>query len=286
MAVLLLVTVNGQVVRFNTESLEHEVVFQSLENDPLMGICQNDEFLFVASLKRLYKISRKKGSLVSRTRSFIPSPGFHQMNLYDGRIYTTATRRNQIWIYNENLQRIKKIKVAPPNPKKRVKYKLNYNHINNIIRHQGCFYINLNWLTDEQYGYSGVHKTDANFNELEKFKFAWESHDFQFVDGKMMAICSTSGKDKNVRHPNASGLMVDGKLVWEHNPDESFCKALSYDDQHIFFCGGQKASREKRKNTPGVIYVIDRSTFKLVKKITDNQLLGVRGAILDTHPMV
>jgi hypothetical protein len=251
-----------------------------------MGICQNDEFLFVASLRRLYKICRKSFSLQRRTRSYFPAPGFHQMNLYDGRIYTTATKRNQIWIYNEDLQRIKKIKVAPPNPEKGVKYKVNYNHINNIVRQQGCFYINMNWLTDEQYAYSGVLKTDANFKELEKFKFAWESHDFQFVDGQMMAICSTSGKDKKILHPNTSGLMVDGELVWEHKPDESFCKALTYDDKHIYFCGGQKARREKRKNTPGLIYVIDRNSFKLVRKITDDRLKGIRGALLDTHPVV
>lgn len=286
MALLLLATVNGQVVHFNTETQEYHVVFQSSENGPLMGICQQEDMLFVASLNRVYKIRRSDFSLLKKTRLYIPSPGFHQMNYYNERLYTTATKKNQIWIYDKDLKRKQKIKVQPPYPDRRVKYKLNYNHINNIVKYQGAFFINLNWLNHKQYGESGVLKTDEKFNVIEKFAYAWESHDFQFVEDKMMAICSSSSKDKKILHPNTSGLMVDGELVWEHNPDESFCKALCHDDQHIFFCGGQKATREKRKNTPGVIYVIDRSTFKLVKKITDNQLLGVRGVILDTHPIV
>lgn len=286
MALLLLATVNGQVVWLNTETQEYQVVFQSSEDEPMMGICEHEDMLFVASLSRVYKIRRRDFSLLKKTRLFIPSPDFHQMNFYNGRLYATATKRNQIWIYDEDLKLRQKIRIKPPIPNHRIKYKKNYNHINNIVKHEGAFYINLNWLNDEQYSNSGVLKTDENFNEIERFPFAWESHDFQFADGKMMAICSTSGKDKKIQHPNTSGLMMEGELVWEHNPDESFCKALCHDDRYIFFCGGQKASREKRKNTPGVIYVIDRSTFKLVKKITDNQLKGVRGAILDTHPAV
>jgi hypothetical protein len=280
MALLLLATVNGQVVRFDTETLEHHTVFQSTEDEPFMGICQHDNMLFVASLSRVYKISLNDFSLLKKTRLYIPSPDFHQMNFYDGKLYTTATKKNQIWIYDEDLKGRQIIKVLPPEPNRRIRYKKNYNHINNIVKHDGAFYINLNWLTQKQYAESGVLKTDGLFNEIEKFTYAWESHDFQFAEGKMMAICSTSGKDKKILHPNTSGLMVEGELVWEHNPDESFCKALCHDDRHIFFCGGQKASREKRKNTPGVIYVIDRGTFKLIKKINDTQLKGIRGAIL------
>lgn len=245
-----------------------------------MGICQHEDMLYVASLSRVFKVRMKDHALVTRTRNYLPSPGFHQMNFYDGKLYTTATKRNQIWIYDEDLKRTAKIKITPPNPDKRVRFKLNYNHINNIVKHKEAFYINLNWLTNEQYAHSGVLKTDEEFNESEKFQFAWESHDFQFVDGRMMAICSTSGKDKQIRHPNTSGLMVDGELVWKHNPDESFCKSFCTDEQYIYFCGGMKALRKKRKNTSGVIYVIDKNTFELVKKITSNQLKGIRGARL------
>jgi hypothetical protein len=286
MALLFLATVNGEVVRFNTDTLDHQVLFQSNDDEPLMGLCQQGDALFAASLSRVYRLRMKDFSLAKKTRRYTPSPDFHQMNFYDGSLYTTATKRNQIWIYNRDLQRTQKVEITPPNPDRKVKYKKNYNHINNIVKQRGAFYINLNWFTDEQYGDSGVLKTDAHFKEMEKFKFAWESHDFQFADEKMVAICSTSSKDKAILHPNTSGLMVEGQLVWKHPPEESFCKALCYNNEHIFFCGGLKAIREKRKNTPGVIYVIDRRTFKLVKKLTSNQLKGIRGAMLDTGPVV
>jgi len=280
LATLLLATVNGQLLSFNTETLDQRVLFRSHEDDALMGICRHGDMLFLASQSRLFRLRMEDFALVKKTRKYIPSLGIHQMNYYDGRLYTTATKRNQIWIFDKNLKRKGKIRITPPNPHKRIRYKKNYNHINNIVKHEGAFYINLNWLTELQYADSGVLKTDGDFNEIEKFKFAWESHDFQFVDGKMMAICSTSGRDKQIRHPNISGLMVDGELVWKHDADESFCKALCADGRYIYFCGGMKASRKKRKETGGIIYLIDKRTYKLERKIIREGLPGIRGVLL------
>jgi len=121
MAILMAASVSGQVVRINTDTSEHEVVFKSSDDEPFMGICQDEEFL-----------------LVDQTRIYVPSPDFHQMNVYGDRLYTTAAKRNQIWIFNKNLKR------------------------------------------------------------LNNAQYAWESHDFQIADGKMMAICSTSGRDKKI----------------------------------------------------------------------------------------
>jgi hypothetical protein len=280
MAELLLATVNGQLVLFNTENPEPNVVFRASDDEALMGICRDEDFLYAASLNRIYKLCQDDYKLLKKTRVCRPSPDFHQMNAYDGLIYITATRRNQIWVYDRELRRTKKVKIHPPDPLRRVRYKKNYNHINAIVKHQGDFYINLNWYSQEQYGDSGVLKTDLEFNETGKFKYGWESHDLQFSGTKMMAICSTSGKDKKIIHPHRSGLMVDGKLVWDHNPDDSFCKALCYDQQHIFICGGKKAKRTRRKNTPGVIYVLDRNTYELVRTIQHEKIRGLRGAMV------
>lgn len=81
-------------------------------------------------------------------------------------------------------------------------------------------------------------------------------------------------------HPNQSGLMVDGNLVWDHDPDESFCKGLCYDEKHIFICGGKKAKRARRKHTAGIIYVLDRNTYELVKTIEHEKIRGLRGALV------
>lgn len=271
---------NGQIVRFDTETLEHRILFKSRADDALMGICQHGDMLFVAGQSRLFRLSLEDFSLIKKTRKYVPSLGLHQMNYYDDRLYATATKRNQIWIFDNKLRRTGKIKITPPLANQRTRYKKNYNHINNIVKYDGAFYINLNWLTEKQYAESGVLKTDTHFRELDRFEFAWESHDFQFVNGKKMAICSTSGKDKEIQHPHVSGLMVEGKIVWEHDPDESFCKALCYDEQYIYFCGGMKATRKKRKNTAGIIYQIDLNSYQLVRKITHEKLRGIRGAIL------
>lgn len=280
MALLLLATVNGQIAKFNTETLKHEVVFQSSDDEPLMGISQHEEMLFVASLNRVFRLNRRDFSLQKKTRRYIQAPGFHQMNYYKGKLYTTATTKNQIWVYDQDLRREQKINIQPPNPGKRVKYKKNYNHINNIVLHENTFYINLNWLSNRQFSESGVLKMDMQFKEIGKFEYAWESHDFQFADGKMIAICSTSSRDKKILHPFTSGLMVEGRLAWEHNPDESFCKALCFDKRYFYFCGGKKALRNMRKDTEGIIYVIDRNTYELVKKVTDPQLKGIKGALI------
>ncbi len=279
MALLLLAMVNGQVIRFDTETEEVVEIFHSADDDPLMGMCRTGEDLFFASLSRVYKISLKDFSVITKTRAYLPSPDFHQMNYYDGTLFTTATKRNQIWAFDSALHLKKRINIKPPNPARRVKYKKNYNHINSIVKEGEEFYINLNWFTNDQYADSGVLVTDGQFNEIRKFKFAWESHDFQFVDGKMMAICSTSGRDKQIMHPPQSGLMVDGELVWEHDPDESFCKGLCLDARYIYMCGGKKAIRTKRKNTLGIIYVIDRFNHSLVKKIENDKVKGIRGAL-------
>jgi len=65
-ALLLLATVNGKVVRLNTETQEYQVVFQSSEDEPMMGICQHEDMLFVASLSRVYKIRRRDFSLLKK----------------------------------------------------------------------------------------------------------------------------------------------------------------------------------------------------------------------------
>jgi hypothetical protein len=279
MAHLLLATVNGQLMEMDTEHPDPRTVFATHQDNALMGLCQSGEHIYVAGLDRLYRLSEKNYTLQCRTRRYRRSPDFHQMNFYEGKLYTTATTRNQIWIYDKDLTRIRKVTIPPPDPERKIRYKKNYNHINAIVLRQNRFYINLNWL-HKQYGDSGVLVTDRDFQEIEKFPFAWESHDFLFDGEKTPAICSTSSGDKQIRHPKRSGLMVEGELVWEHDPGESFCKGLCFDEQSIYVCGGRKAARSKRKNTAGIIYILDRNSFRLKKTIEHPKLKGIRGALV------
>lgn len=100
----MLATVNGQLIRLNTEIPEPEVVFRASDNEALMGICLDEDFLFVASLSRVYKFRQDDCKILKKSRRYRPSPDFHQMNIYDGLIYTTVTKRNQIWVYDRDLR--------------------------------------------------------------------------------------------------------------------------------------------------------------------------------------
>jgi hypothetical protein len=277
---LLLATEGGQVISFDPDTDQHACVFLSSEEEAMMGIEQVGEFLFVASLSRIYKLSLSDYSKVAETELYDPTPDFHQMQCYDQLLYVTATKINQIWIYDLELNLIRVVNVTPPNPKRRAKYKKNYNHLNNIIRHDDRFYIGLNWLTTTQYASSGVLITDLELNEIERFEFGWESHDFQFIDGKRAAICATSSKGKRVKHTLRSGLMLEGELVFEHDSRESFCKGLCYDDSHTYLCGGRKMERRRRKYSNSIIYMLDRSDFSLIRTFESEAIKAVKGAIV------
>lgn len=280
MAKLILSTEGGQVVKLNTQTLDFEVVYQCPDNEALMGIELHNNHLYVASLSRIYKIKYSNFQLIYQTELYHPSPDFHQMQFYDNKLYTTITKKNQVWVYNENLNLVESYDISPPHPGKKVKYKKNYNHINNIVRHNNKFYVNLNWLTDVQYSSSGVVVLNENFYEIDKFEFGWETHDFQFMDNKKIAICGSSSKRKKIHHIYKAGLMVDGELVFEHDPDESFCKGLCYDYDFIFLCGGRKMTRSKRKFSNSVIHILNKNDYSLVKKLEIEEIKAIKGGII------
>jgi hypothetical protein len=280
MSELLLATEGGQIVAFDPATDAHECVFMSSDDEAMMGIEAVGEHLFVASLSRIYKLRLDDFSLVARTELYAPTPDFHQMCSQSGNLYATATKANQIWIFDQDLTRTRIHQIVPPNPKRRVKYKKNYNHLNNIIRHEDRFYIDLNWLTTVQFAESGVLVTDSELNEIGRFEFGWETHDFQFLDGKMIAICATSDKGKRVKHPWRSGLMVDHELVFEHDADESFCKGLACDDRYIYVCGGRKMERSRRKNSHSIIYILNRDDYSLARTFESSDIKAIKGAIV------
>jgi hypothetical protein len=284
MSPLLLATEGGQVVAFDPASGQHRSVFHSSDDEAMMGIAIAGPHLYVASLSRLYKLRLADFSLVTSTLLYDPTPDFHQMQCYDGLLYVTATKTNQIWIFDEDLTLTRVHQVPPPDPKKPVKYKKNYNHLNNIIREDDRFYIGLNWLTTTQYASSGVLVTDADLMEIERLEFGWETHDFQFLDGKKIAICATSSKGKRVRHPYRSGLMVEGELRFEHDAEEAFCKGLCHDDDYIYLCGGRKMERRHRRNSSSIIYILNRADYSLARTFESGEIKAIKGAIRHHYP--
>lgn len=285
MSQLLLATEGGQVVALDTVTREHRCAFHSSDDEAMMGIEAVGPHLYVASLSRLYKLALADFSRVAQTRLYDPTPDFHQMSFVDGFLYLTATKSNEIWLFDEDLRLARVHRITPPDPRRRIEYKKNYNHLNHIVREGDRFYISLNWLTTIQYANSGVLVTDADLGEIERFEFGWEIHDFQFLDGKKIAICATSSKGKRVRHPYRSGLMVEGELVFEHDAEEAFCKGIAHDNDHIYLCGGRKMERRHRKHSSSIIYVLRRGDYSLVETIESADIKAIKGAIRLPDPV-
>ena len=165
MSQLLLATEGGQVVAFDTATREHHCAFHSTDDEAMMGIEIVGEHLYVASLSRVYQLRIADHSLITRTRLYDPTPDFHQMSFVDGFLYLTATKDNQIWLFDPDPRLARIHQITPPDPRRKVEYKKNYNHLNHIVREGDRFYLSLNWLTTTQYANSGVLVTDPEHGE-------------------------------------------------------------------------------------------------------------------------
>jgi len=260
----------GNLYSFNEESGNIQLIFHT--DEYLMGIAQQDNIFYVSGSQRLYKIDN--GSVYC-TKHFTPFVNFHHINIYENKIYVTATLVNQIWVFDLDLNIIEKIRISPPDPRRKVKAGKNYNHINGIFLHKDKFYACLNWL-DKQWGYSGVAEFDSKFKELKRYKYGWQSHALQIINENLVTLCATT-PGKVISHPGRSGLFVDGQLVFEHSTDV-LCKDFAYNNKNYILAGGQAANRSQRKTATGHIYILDKN-FKLVKELIFPSTGGFKGAL-------
>lgn len=274
MAELLLATEDGKLQIYDVDKDESRVIFTNDTGEGNMGTYITDEHVYVACNSKVYKLDRKDWSVVKQTKRYA-GHSFHQINVYGDIIYLTVTQYNQIWLLNLDLKIVKKITVKPP-LNKPIQYKHNYNHINNIVKEGDKFYVDLNWLSHIQYGMSGVCVYDLDFNEIERFEYGWESHEFQFIENDMICVCGSSGQDKKINHPKMGGIMINNEMVFKHDPDEAFCKGLAWDDKYFYLCGGEKRLSGDRKNGGGIIYIIDKNNYSLVKKIMNPNIKNIK----------
>ena len=269
---LLLTTENSKLETWDNGDITQ--LFQKKEVGGAMGLIIDKDYVFVNTPSFIYSLDKKDFNVINKSNK--QNAQYHHMNTYNGYIYVSATNLNEIHIYRKNLSFERAIKITPPNPKQNVSYKGNYNHINTIIKRKNRFYVNLNWF-NKQYGMSGVAVFDNDWKKIDRFEFGWESHDLQFYDEELITICATSNPDKKINHPKKSGIMINNKLVFEHDPNESFCKALTWDKNYFYLCGGAKAKREDRLYSKGIIYIIDRNSFELVEKINNFGVGNIKG---------
>lgn len=272
----------GKLYSYNPTNDSLSLAFNADDKaETLMGLEKKDGFLYVAGSNKIFKL--KIDDKLTLIKIFMSQEKyilhFHQMMIINNYLHVAVTYYNQIWIFDLDLNLYKKIKIDPPIRRSPVGYKTNYNHLNSIFYQNGNFYVCLNWLTQKQYGPSGVAVLNDEMKEIDYFEYGWELHNYMILENRKYALCSSSGKIKGINHPHKAGLMVDGTLVFEYNPDLFFCKDFSIDKNFIYIVGGGVAKKEHRNAdvlVGGIIFILDRKFNHISTHKFDNvgQFLG------------
>ena len=256
--------------------------FQQPERETMMGLVRRGDVLYVGGKNFIHAMKIEGRTLVEvyRSQNFqVSQPMFHQMDIVQDRLYVAATGTNEVYEFDLDLKLVEKHLVMPPQPDKPVVYKGNYNHINNVFHYKDRFYVCCNWYTQHQHGLSGVVVFDEIWREQRRFNYGWETHGFCVLQGKKHCLFGSPAKKsgKSINHPHAAGLMVDGEPVFEHDPDECFCKALAFDGGYYYLAGGGLAERAERRFVDGYIFVLDSGYNELHKLVCvgSGQFLGV-----------
>jgi hypothetical protein len=137
------------------------------------------------------------------------------------------------------------------------------------VRSGNEYFVNLNrissWLEWRRRSSSGVAILDRNLKEIRRFKLGWETHAFCILAGRHHVLCGSSGAIKPIVHPHRAGLMVDGELVFEHDPNEFFCKDFCFHKGNYFLVGGSVKKRGDRKDADGVLFILN-ADYRLVEQ--------------------
>lgn len=275
---VLLAGENGRLYRYDVASDRLSLVFQDSTEERLMGLSRRDDLLYLGADSRIHRFRvegtnlhrEQSSSRHSGTRFGLPykKPDFHQSCLLRQSLLISATRTNEIWEFDLDLNLKHKHPVAPPSPLLPVVNGWNYNHLNCVYPHGGHYYVGLNWL-DEQYGPSGVAVLDDSMEEIDRFQYGWETHNFRFYRDQPLALCGSSGAIKTINHPHRAGLLLDGEFVFEHDPSEAFNKDFEITEEGILVAGGTVSRRSKRINADGILYFLDDEFRLLDVKVFD-----------------
>ena len=296
---LYLACAGGRLFRLDIATGDAQLIYQHSDYQPLMGMVIEQEQLYFGgqtflgkgvlrdtkiedlTIKEFYPLQWKKAHQVMRsfwskrvgaTSRAMPyvNPQFHQMKMYDGKIYITVTGRNEVWELSDELELLRCIIIQP--------HIEDYNHVNNVFFDGKYFYVGLARY-ERKLGPGGFAKFDKDWVEVERQSLGWESHGFCIIGDKRFHLCSSSGAIKGpLYHPHRAGLMVNDEIVFEYDPVKFFCKDFSIDENYIYVAGGGVKPRDERKGTPGTVFVLNHD-FELLKTYT----LPTSGGICGCH---
>jgi len=273
---IIIATESGRVYRYVDGCLN--IVFEDPKAESLMGMDFYGGFLYVAGKSRIFKINLATGKVVKVFSG--RRIDYHQLVIIEGVLYAMCTALNEVWLFDLDLNFISKHVVSPPNINKPIRYKFNYNHVNNIFLYNNWFYVCLNWFENKRHSVSGVSVLDLNMNEVDRFRYGWESHGFCIVNNDRYVLCGSSGVIRKIHHPHRAGLMVNSNFVFEHDADKFFCKDFSIDADYIYIVGGSVNKKDYRNRSKGVIFVLDKK-YTLLDTILFKNSGGICGCLVN-----
>lgn len=197
-------------------------------------------------------------------------PAFHRMNIYNNRLYVAATGCNEVWEMDLELNLNRRIVIQP--------HICDYNHLNNVFFDGKYYYVGLMRYC-RRFGYAGYAKFDCNWIEIERRQLGWEAHSLCVIGGDLYNLCSSGGSRHRVYHPHRAGIMINGALVFEHDPDKYYCKDFAIDDDYIYIVGGEVSTRGERKKADAVLFILD-TDYKLLNEIQFKNTGGFSGCRL------
>jgi len=292
---LYVATESGKVLLVDLSDKSYEIVFEDPTERTMMGLVIKDRTLYLGGHFFLgsaeingfehsnFRVFTYYNELVHGAAFRIlnrlhleslaltyADPAFHHMNIYNDRIYATATGRNEVWEIDLSFRRKRAIPIMP--------HRFDFNHINNIFCDGEHYYVCLLRFV-ERFGYGGYVKFDRNWTEVDRQELGWEVHAFCVINGDQYNLCASAGSRQEIKHPHNAGLMVNGKLIFEHDPDVYYCKDFSMDDEHIYIVGGEVSAHNARKKANAVIFVLDKA-YKVVDTIQFQGIGGFSGCRL------
>lgn len=222
---LILTSEGGKLIRFDTETGQHDVLYEHRSSNYLFGIVCDGDLLYFSGCTFLGvgRISTRGFELIKTVTPFQPGrgtysrlmrslwtklrahsrvipygkPDLHQMNQYGSILYVTATSWNEIWLFDLDLQLKRRIKLQPA--------MRDYYHLNNVFCDGTHFYVCLNRYTGCP-GSGGYAKFDLEWNEVERRAVGWESHALSVIDGQVVQLCCFSWRSEGrVHHPERLG---------------------------------------------------------------------------------
>lgn len=270
---LLITTQNRTITSFNGSLGNVSRLEGTSIGNPLMLLSVEDDYI-VGCGGTLLKYN--KDFTIKMSKRFNQNTHFHRGMLYSGHLYLTATGLNEIWVTDLNFNKKFTHYVDPITSKEHS----DLNHVNNIFYQDGRHYVLLNRMNIKQFYHSGIIVYDETFGEIFRFPFSWQAHNFCIIDGDMYALAASNHMIREVHHPKRAGLIKNGYLVWEHDP-KFFCKAFDFDTENFYIVGGDISVRDTRQDVDGILYIVDRKTYRLKDQYIFSKAGAFCGCLLE-----